>query len=115
MTLLYDQFTKIYKTNINLYTIHDCFASTADKINYLLIALRSVYTKLYTTEPYLRKFDKGIIATINANYGDIINTKDRSIMYENKKYVLHSLDWVLGNEVVDNKTVKKINSQYILN
>lgn len=72
MILLYDQFSKIYFNSINLYTIHDCFSTTAEKVNNLVTILKSVYTKFYSDEPYLRNFDEGIVKIIHANSGKFL-------------------------------------------
>jgi DNA-directed RNA polymerase len=67
MFLLYEEFIKNYGDIVNLYTIHDCFATTADKGEKLLILIRSIYTKLYIENSYLRTFDEGIIYIIQQN------------------------------------------------
>lgn len=46
MFLIYEEFTKNYGDIVNLYTIHDCFATTADKGEKLLIHIKSIHTKL---------------------------------------------------------------------
>lgn len=121
MVLLYDQFSKIYFNSINLYTVHDCFSSTAEKISNMVTILRSVYTKFYSDDPYLRKFDDGIIKIIHANYDESIdwNHKERKLTFiKNKKkrtYYLHDIEWVLGNKLYDSKHISKIDSQYLLN
>lgn len=121
MILLYDQFSKVYSNFINLYTIHDCFSTTAEKVNSMVTMLRYVYTKLYSDEPYLRAFDRDIINVIKANYGDSVTWDDnqRTLTYiKNKKkntYYLHDINWVLGYKLYDNNQIRKIDSQYILN
>lgn len=117
MTLLYDQFHKIYQPDTSLYSIHDCFATTSDKVESLMTILKSVYTKLYSSEPYLRKFDEGILNTISANYNHEvkIDSKNRKITYNSKTYKLHDLDWVFNKKVDDLRLNQEIDSQYLVN
>jgi len=116
MTLLYNEFCEIYSENTNLFTIHDCFATTSERIENLMTILRSVYTKLYSKEPYLRDFDKGIIATIKANYSDSLNwsESERTLYFEGKTYKLLGIDWVVGKKLYDKLYLKRINSDYII-
>lgn len=78
--------------------------------------LRSVYTKLYSKEPYLRDFDRGIIATIKANYSDSLNwsESERILSFGNKKYKLLDIEWVVGRKLYDKLYMKRINSDYII-
>lgn len=122
MFLLYDEFTKNYGDIVNLYTIHDCFSTTADKGDKLLVLIRSIYTKLYIENNYLRTFDEGIINIIRNNLGkDNVKwfEEERKFIFiiSKKKYViyLHSLEWVLGNQYYDKKELAKIDGQYIIN
>ncbi len=116
MTLLYNEFSKIYSENTNLYTVHDCFATTSEKIETLMTILRSVYTKLYSKEPYLREFDRGIIETIKANYSTSLNWSDseRKLTFKGKEHFLIDIDWVVGKKLYDNKFLKRIDSDYII-
>ena len=117
LMLLCEKFMSMYKI-VSIYTIHDCFFTTCDKVNNLLIILRSVYTKLYYEEPCLRNFDKCIINNILSSYGNQVtwNEEERtftSIDKDNKenKYILHYVDWVYGRKTVVNTRITKINRQ----
>lgn len=48
--------TKVYK-NPPFYRVHDCFATTADKVEKLKIILASVYTDIYLNNKYILQFD----------------------------------------------------------
>lgn len=75
LMLLYEKFFSINKSinkNISVFTVHDYFATTCNKVYNLLMILRSIYTNLYSKEPYLHKFDECIISNIFSNYGDNI-------------------------------------------
>lgn len=62
---LYDAFSKRYKNNPQFYSVHDCFATTADKVEKLKVLLASVYTNLYLENKYLLKFDEDMIDQLN--------------------------------------------------
>lgn len=51
IALLYNIFSK--ETNNNIYTIHDCFGVTAEKVTTLMSILKGVYIKIYSDEAYL--------------------------------------------------------------
>ena len=61
-----------------MFTIYDCFSTTTDKVDTLMTILKSVYINLYSNEPYLRKFDKGVLDTIKANYVDQVDIDEKS-------------------------------------
>lgn len=48
----------------NLYTIHDCFATTTDNVPFLIDMLKGVYIKLYSEYGYLSSLDTHIRNTI---------------------------------------------------
>lgn len=56
----------------NIFTIHDCFAVTANNVENVMDLLKFVYIKIYSESNYLRKLDKGIIDFIK------LNTKENS-------------------------------------
>jgi hypothetical protein len=72
----------LYNTlgNMSLYTVHDCFAVTANNVPTLIQKLQMVYIKLYSSNTYLLYFDKMVRLTINQTLGD-------DIMQVNGKYV----------------------------
>ena len=49
---------------IQFFSVHDCFATTCDKVSVLKTILASVYTELYTNDPCLVKFDNSVFATL---------------------------------------------------
>lgn len=55
---------------MNLYTVHDCFAVTADNVPKLINKLKSVYIKLYSSNDYLTDFDNMLKNNINKTCGD---------------------------------------------
>lgn len=61
LTLLKKEFSKLNPKINNFYSVHDCFAVTADMVKSLITIIKSVYIYLYTEKEkekhYLRKFD----------------------------------------------------------
>jgi hypothetical protein len=59
-----------YLENVDLYTVHDCFAVTANNAPLLIYKLKMVYRRLYSSNIYLLDFDKMVRITINNTFGD---------------------------------------------
>lgn len=51
----------------NIYTIHDCFAVTANNVTNLSYMLIHVYQRIYTEKTYLKEFDENTINFIKFN------------------------------------------------
>lgn len=66
--------------HIDIYTVHDCFAVTANNVPYLIKILKMVYIKLYSSNSYLLEFDSFVRETINKSFGD-------DILPVNAKYI----------------------------
>ena len=66
LSLLYEKFSHLYCNDetLQFFSIHDCFATTCDKVSNLKTLLASVYTDFYSSDPYLYNFDKFILDTI---------------------------------------------------
>lgn len=47
MTLTFKTFQKSTHSDVNIFTIHDCFATTANNVPYLLSSLIAVFISLY--------------------------------------------------------------------
>jgi len=70
LTLLCDSFFKdLSLNNQNIFTVHDCFAVTANNVEVLYEYLKGVYISLYSNSDYLKSFDAGIISNIKLVYG----------------------------------------------
>lgn len=54
-------------SSVQFYSVHDCFGTTCDKVSTIKILLASTYTVLYSTDPYLYKFDKQILDFLENN------------------------------------------------
>jgi DNA-directed RNA polymerase len=78
IALLYDSFGNDSRP---IYTVHDCFAVTADNILCLIEQLKSVYLKMYSEQAYLLEVHRYIISVIKKTFGS-------HIFIENDKYII---------------------------
>src|SRR5699024_8529103 len=77
LALLLDSYLDNCKS---IYTVHDCFAVSANNVSNLLELLKLTYIKIYSDETYLIKLDKGIIDNIKNIFGESsFNNKTREI------------------------------------
>ncbi|GAA4828682.1 MULTISPECIES: DNA-directed RNA polymerase [Actinomycetes] len=101
----------------NFYSIHDCFAVTANNIPKLFSALKSIYTKIYTQDIFLRNFDNFIRSYIKVKYGDNCFNDDNlkiNTIVDDKEVVLQfpNLNQVLGRELPSMDLITK--SSYLI-
>ena len=66
----------------NLYTVHDCFAVTANNVETLIKELKLVYLHIYTGSEFLKDFDANIRNSIINQHGNIFS-EDGNIVYIN--------------------------------
>jgi DNA-directed RNA polymerase len=96
LNLLYELFIKTFKTSseTQFFSVHDCFGTTCDKAFTLKVLLASVYTDIYSNDPYLYKFDNYVLDHIENNIKDVLDRKNRTVILPNSKtkYVIHDLD-----------------------
>lgn len=96
----------------NFYSVHDCFAVTANNIARLTNILKLVYIKLYSENKYILDFDKSIINNIKSIYGEEnFNENERTLYFENKKFILPEVEKVLAG-TIQSKTIN--NSKYLI-
>jgi len=81
LSLLYEQFASSFSPYeaIQFFSVHDCFGTTCDKVDILKTILASVYTDLYSSDPYLYKFDKFILESIENNSDNKLNRVERTL------------------------------------
>lgn len=88
---------------INLYTIHDCFATTADKVPALLEAIKSVYILLYTTDSYIVNFHSNLKYCIIQNFGTDMFT-DKSYkqvnIYNKEAVITETIDFPSIDDII---------------
>jgi len=65
----------------NIYTIHDCFAVTANNVELLIDLLKGVYIKIYSDDVYLADLDNYIKNTIINTFGKNVFTSDFKYIY----------------------------------
>ncbi len=80
----------------NIFTIHDCFAVTANNVDTVMDLLKLVYTKIYSDKQYLRELDKHIRGVIIHNYKESFNEQKLEINVNDKIYKYPSVEEVLG-------------------
>ena len=117
LALLFDAFHKSFEVQPQFLAIHDCFGTTFDKVEILKTILASVYMDLYCTNPYLDQFDSDVLYSIE-RAGVSIDKKSRTLEIEingvPQKYELHSINWVKNEEIINKRTLDRIDSQYFL-
>ncbi len=86
---LYCIFSEEYP-NAQFFSIHDCFGTTAEKVSLLKNILASVYTDLYSNDPYLIKFDREIIELIQDKTNFKVNDRE-IILSENNIFLMHDI------------------------
>lgn len=74
----------------NFFSIHDCFATTANNIGFLNYIIRIAFIELYANEPYINKLHNFIINYIKQN-NYIIEEEGKHTSYillEGEKYYI---------------------------
>lgn len=74
----------------DLYTIHDCFAVTANNVDVLIENLKGVYLFLYADSGYISKMDKHIRNTIINTFGnDKFSPDNKYVIISDKEKILY--------------------------
>ncbi len=99
----------------NIYTVHDCFAVTANQVHNTMNLLKQVYINIYSNETYLIKLDRGIKDTIKLQYGEeCFDEKTLKIKANNLKLDFPNVNIVISKELdFDFNGLKS--SKYIIN
>ena len=74
--------------------------------------LASVYSDIYSSNPYLYKFDKNISDLIENNTNYRLDREKRTLEMDNHTYHIHDIVWVMIKKHVSPITIKKINSKF---
>jgi DNA-directed RNA polymerase len=104
LCLLYNSFVKFSDdSNVNFYSVHDCYGVTAKNIDSLITHLRNIYIQIYSDKGYIYNFDEDARNQIIAHYGNdcIYNTEDRTITIGRK-----IIKWPKSPNI-SNKTVEQ--------
>ena len=84
----------------NIYTIHDCFAVSANNVSLLINLLKGVYIKIYSDDIYLKTLDTHIRNTIiNFFGGSIFSDDNKYIFIFNEKILYPTLDKVIDTSI----------------
>lgn len=111
LILLYEQFIgSLCKGSIQFFSVHDCFGTTSEKVSLLKTILASIYTDLYSSDPYLDKFEKSIIDSVESATDHRIDRETRKVRDGEGTvwFTLHDIDWVLNRKHLSKKSINKI-------
>lgn len=113
LSLLFHEFYDLYScTDVQFFSVHDCFGTTCDKIFRLKTILASVYTDLYSSEPYLLKYDKQVLDSIESSTDYVVDRINKTVKAGSDIHKLHDLEWVFNRKIMSSKIIKEIESQY---
>ncbi len=114
LSLLFNKFSVLYgcpkadNYSLQFYSVHDCFGTTCDKVFNLKTLLASVYTNLYSSDPYLYKFDKHILDNIEQSTNYKLNRSNRTLELPDSTYILHDVNWVTNKKKLSNKNIERV-------
>lgn len=95
LILLYEQFiTSLPKGSVQFFSVHDCFGTTCEKVSLMKTILASIYTDLYSADPYLDRFDKSIIDSIESATIHRVDRETRKVIdeYDKEWFTLHDIN-----------------------
>jgi DNA-directed RNA polymerase len=72
--------------NICLFTVHDCFATTADKVELMSLLVREAFIGIYADNSYINKLHDLLIMYIRSHYEVIQNDEKFSVISAGKYY-----------------------------
>ncbi|KII82659.1 hypothetical protein PLICRDRAFT_677072 [Plicaturopsis crispa FD-325 SS-3] len=97
---------------INFFSIHDCFAVTANNVGALIKLIKLVYIKIYSDDSYLKRFDQGIINSIKLQFGDnAFNDETKIIKVNGYIFEFPDVDQIIVGRIKANKIM---NAQFII-
>lgn len=98
--------------NINLFTVHDCFAVPANKVEYLISSLKLVYVHLYSNTKSLKDFDMGIRQSIKWHFGEAaFDDKTLTVKVNGSNFDFPNVEDILLGQITK---MDIINSNYII-
>lgn len=82
LCMLIDNYFNLYNSKFkNIYSIHDCFAVTANNVNYISDTLKIIYIQIYSDKDFLHTFNSGVINNIKLHYGEASFDEDKLLIY----------------------------------
>lgn len=95
LILFYEMFSNSLK-DLQILSVHDCFGTTCDKVSVLKTILAPVYIDLYSSDPYLYKFDKNILDNIQTNISYKMDSDTRVVKLKEYNDIIHDIYKVNG-------------------
>jgi DNA-directed RNA polymerase len=96
---------------VNFYSIHDCFAVTANDVETLIHYIRTIYIEIYSNEKYIKDFDRDILNVIFTSFGKdhvVYNEKERTITIScNEEFKVYDLPKLPFNVNIDHETITR--------
>lgn len=83
-----------YKNYLNFYSVHDCFAVTANDVDLLIDVVRKIYIDLYSENKYIDTFDNDIIDILKKTLGtpdDVIFNEETRELKSRKSSIIIKL------------------------
>jgi DNA-directed RNA polymerase len=111
LALLFKRYHNKGGSNNSIYTIHDCFAVTANNVASLIETLKDVYIEIYTDRSYLETFDKNIRECIKMHYKDVV-FEGNIVTINDTNYEYPSIDLVTTKKLYSPKDI--IQSSYLI-
>jgi DNA-directed RNA polymerase len=98
LALLFNKYFKEGGSKNSIYTIHDCFAVSANNVELLIDTLKTVYIQIYSNNKYLESFDNNIRECIKMHYKDLI-FKDDKLYINDNVYNFPNINLVTGKDL----------------
>jgi DNA-directed RNA polymerase len=111
LALLFDKYYHKGGSNNSIYTIHDCFAVTANNVDLLVDILKDVYIHIYSENKYLESFDNNIREFIKMNYKDV-NFEENKLTVNDRVFIYPTINLVTGKELNIYPNIKQ--SRYLI-
>jgi DNA-directed RNA polymerase len=84
----------------NFYSIHDCFAVTANNVSQLINFIKLVYINIYSDNQYIKKFDQGIINNIKLQFGnESFDDENKKIKFNNTELKYPDINEVISGKI----------------
>ena len=99
------------KKNINILTIHDCFASSANNIELMNLHVKLAFVFLYLNKNFVINYNKVIIDHIE-KVGYILNKEENYVCINNKKIFLPKVPSFKNNDLIKENI---LGSKYFIN
>jgi len=115
---LTDDFNPMHK--INLLTIHDCFATNANDVDFMILQVKLAFLELYSDESFITSYHNFILDYIKKTGNIIINKTSSDPDNSGKEYVVTDQGtFKIPNQppfsIDENLKFRVLSSQYFIN